>query len=71
MSSWISFTLRGPDGQNYSQSLFTEQSAPDGSVASGALTKGTVSYEVPMSVKTFTLDYADLGGQIQTWDITK
>lgn len=71
MSSLLGLTLRGVDGTNYQQALYTGgQGMPDGNVAAGDVTKGVVSFEVPANIKQFTLDYSDLGGQVQTWDIS-
>lgn len=71
VSSLLGLTLRGPDGTNYEQALYTGgQGVPDGDVASGTVTKGVTTYEVPKSTHSFTLNYSDLGGQVQTWDIT-
>lgn len=70
VSSLLGLTLRGPDGTNYQQALYTGgQGMPDGNVAAGAVTKGVVSFEVPTSTHNFTLNYSDLGGQVQTWDL--
>lgn len=55
-SSLLMFSLVDSTGQKYDQSLGIETS-PDGPVAANALLRGTVTYEVPKSIHTFTLQF--------------
>jgi len=70
-STFLSMNLRGLDGMNYKQSLFYsgDQSPPDGTVLSGMSSKGVISFEVPVSVHEFNLQYQDFVCQAFEWDI--
>jgi hypothetical protein len=55
-SSLLMFSLIDGTGQKYDQSLGVK-TTPDGAVAAGGLLRGTVTFEVPKSVHTFTLQF--------------
>jgi len=55
-SSLLMFSLIDGTGQKYNQSLGLK-TTPDGAVAAGGLLRGTVTFEVPKSVHTFTLQF--------------
>ena len=55
-SSLLMFSLTDGTGQKYDESLGV-QTTPDGAVAAGGLLRGTVTFEVPKSVHTFTLQF--------------
>jgi hypothetical protein len=72
-SSIIDWTLKGTDGQKYDSSFFSgAPSAPDGKIEAGSPAKGTLSYEVPSSVKSFQLSFAPsiLSGGQTIWDLS-
>lgn len=55
-SSLLAFTLSDQGGQKYDQTIVDGAPAgPDGQVANGAPTRGTIAFEVPASAKSFTL----------------
>lgn len=73
VSSLISFKLADSTGQSYSETIVTSApNPPDGSVSPNQKTKGTLSYEVPKSEKTFTLSFSpDLTATTQSnWELT-
>jgi hypothetical protein len=55
-SSLLMFSLIDGTGQKYDESLGLK-TTPDGAVAAGGLLRGTVTFEVPKSVHTFTLQF--------------
>jgi hypothetical protein len=55
-SSLLMFSLIDGTGQKYDES-FGVGTPPDGAVAAGGLLRGTIAYEVPQSVHTFTLQF--------------
>lgn len=56
-SSLLMFSLiDATTGQKYDQSIGVK-TTPDGAVAAGGLLRGTVTFEVPQSVHTFTLQF--------------
>jgi hypothetical protein len=73
VSSLISFNLLDSTGQKYTESLTTlsDVHPPDGKVEAGAPLRGQLVYEVPVSMKTYTLSFqADFTSPGQTiWDI--
>ena len=72
-SSMVDWKLTGSDGQAYSTSFFSgAPSAPDGKVEAGSPAKGTLTYEVPASIKEFRLAFApSLFSAGQTiWDLS-
>jgi predicted RecA/RadA family phage recombinase len=72
-SSLLDWTLKGTDGQKYSDSFFSgAPSAPEGKVEAGSPAKGTLAYEIPSSVHELRLAFAPSvfsGGQT-IWDLT-
>ena len=70
-SSLIQYSLRDASGQKYTEDLLTGKVGPEGAVAAGDPLKGTITYEVPKSMKSFMLDFtANFTGQQVSWDIT-
>lgn len=70
-SSLIQYSLRDTAGQQYNETIATNATSPDGPVNAGAPLKGTLTYEVPTSTKSFVLGFvATLTGQQTSWDIT-
>ena len=71
VSSLLMFKLRDSTGQDYNETITTGASAPDGKVEAGSPLRGTLAYEVPTSVHSFTLAFeADMLSSGQTiWDI--
>jgi Domain of unknown function (DUF4352) len=72
-SSLADWKLTGTDGQSYNASFFSgAPTAPDGKVEAGSPAKGTLTYEVPASVKNFKLAFTpSLFTSGQTiWDLT-
>ena len=72
-SSIGDWKLTDASGQAYSATFFSgAPSAPDGKVESGSPAKGTLTYEVPSSVKEFRLAFApSMFSSGQTiWDLT-
>lgn len=73
VSSLIQWTLKDSTGQTYNETIDTDAPAtPDGKVAASSLLKGTIAYEVPKSMKSFTLSFQnDITSTGQTiWTIT-
>lgn len=72
ISSLLSFTLLDSNGQKYTETIYPDAGATlDGKVESGSLLQGSIVYEVPASMKAFTLAFqSDLLAQGQViWDI--
>ncbi|TME13655.1 MAG: DUF4352 domain-containing protein [Chloroflexi bacterium] len=73
VSSLISFNLLDSTGQKYTETLTTMSDIhpPDGKVEAGAPLRGQLVYEVPISMKDYTLSFqADITSSGQTiWDI--
>ncbi len=73
VSSLISFNLQDTTGSKYTESFTTlsDVHPPDGKVEAGAPLRGQLVYEVPISMKTYTLSFqADFTSPGQTiWDI--
>ncbi len=70
MGQWI---LRDTDGNSYNMTILVNAGAnpPDGSVIAGAPLKGTLAYEVPEKINTFTLGFQSdmVTSEPVTWDI--
>jgi type II secretory pathway pseudopilin PulG len=68
------FTLRDDSGTSYTWNLLTIASNPEGTVVSGQKLRGDLSYEIPMSVHSLTLQFDspdDLdNSQIVQWNLT-
>jgi len=72
ISSALNFTLQDATGQKYTESIDTNAGAtPDGKVAAGSPLRGSIAYEVPASMKTFTLSFTpDITASGQSiWDL--
>ncbi len=71
LSSLLSFTLKDSTGQKYDETIVSGATPPDGKVAAGDQMRGQLAYEVPASMKAFTLAFeADLLSAGQTiWDL--
>ena len=70
-SSLIQYSLRDTSGQKYTEDLLTGKVGPEGAVAAGDPLKGTITYEVPKSTKSFILNFtANFTGQQVSWDLT-
>jgi hypothetical protein len=72
-SSIMNWTLQGPDGQKYSQSIDPNAGASlDGKVAAGSPLKGVIAFEVPASVHSYELHFSpDIVSAGQTtWDLS-
>lgn len=72
VSSLLSFTLQDTNGQKYTETINPDAGATiDGKVEPGSLLQGSITYEVPSSIKNFTLAFqaslVDTGQVI--WDI--
>lgn len=73
VSSALQFNLIGADGTKYTETINTDVSnPPDGKVEAGMLTKGTFTYEVLSSIKTFTFSFQnDIISEGQTlWNLS-
>ena len=73
MSSLVQWNLQDSTGQKYDVGLNSDAGAGlDGAVAAGRPLKGVLVYEVPKTVKAFTLSFQnDITSNDQTfWDIT-
>jgi len=73
VSSLIQWTFKDSAGQTYNETIDVDAPAtPDGKVEAGSLLKGTIAYEVPKSMKSFTLSFQnDITSTGQTtWTIT-
>jgi Domain of unknown function (DUF4352) len=70
-SSLAQWALRDTTGQQYTETIVTDATAPDGKVEAGSPLRGVLAYEVPTSTKSFTLAFEnDLLSSGQTiWDI--
>jgi hypothetical protein len=70
-SSLIQYNLRDASGQKYTEDLLTGKVGPEGAVAAGNPLKGTITYEVPQSTKSFVLEFtANFTGELASWDLT-
>src|SRR6266487_278470 len=72
ISSLISFTLQDSNGQKYTETINPDAGATiDGKVEPSSLLQGSITYEVPASMKSFTLAFqANFLSQGQViWDI--
>ncbi len=70
-SGLVQYTLRGTDGTKYDQRI-TLGTDPGGAVSVGQTIKGKLAYEIPKSVKQFTLAFqSDLGSTQVLWDINR
>jgi len=72
ISSLVSFTLLDSNGQKYTETIDSDAGATlDGKVESGSLLQGSIAYEVPASIKAFTMAFqASFLAQGQViWDI--
>ncbi|HEY3994029.1 MAG TPA: DUF4352 domain-containing protein [Ktedonobacteraceae bacterium] len=71
-SSLLSFQLKDTSGQSYNETIVSNvPNAPDGNVANGSPTRGTLAYEVPSSIKSYTLDFTPnlTSTNTATWNI--
>jgi hypothetical protein len=58
VSSLLSFTLQDANGQKYTETIYPDAGATlDGKVEPGSLLQGSITYEVPASMKAFTLAF--------------
>ncbi len=58
VSSLLNFTLLDTNGQKYTETIYPDAGATiDGKIDSGSLLQGSIVYEVPSSVKNFTLAF--------------
>lgn len=58
VSSLIQWGLKDSAGQTYNETIDPNAPAtPDGKVEAGSMLKGTIAYEVPKSMKSFTLSF--------------
>jgi hypothetical protein len=64
-NSLISFSLQDSNGQKYTETINPDAGATiDGKIEPGSLLQGSITYEVPASMKSFTLAFqADLLAQ--------
>jgi hypothetical protein len=70
-SSLIQYSLSDASGQKYTEDLLTGKVGPEGAVAAGNSLKGTITYEVPQSTKSFVLNFTSIfTGKQVSWDIT-
>jgi hypothetical protein len=73
ISSILNFTLKDSTGQKYNEGIDPNAGATlDGKVEAGGPLRGVIVYEVPLSVKSFTLAFEpDIMASGQTiWDLT-
>ncbi len=69
-SSIIQYALHDTNGQNYAETHLSSTSSPDGMVQANAELNGTLVYEVPTTIHTYTLSFITSVGQPQViWDI--
>jgi hypothetical protein len=71
-SSLLNWKLRDADGQQYTESITTFATPPDGKVEANTQIRGTLAYEVPTGQHNFTLAFdPDIvsGGQT-IWDVS-
>ncbi len=72
LSSLLEFKFQGSDGTAYTETILTGTApSPNGKVEAGGVTRGDLVYDVPTSVKSFTLSFEqDLLSAGQTiWDL--
>ena len=71
LSSIANFSLQDATGQQYTETLLSSATAPDGKVEAGGLLRGQLVYEVPATQTDFTFHFqADIiTGGLTTWDI--
>ena len=72
-SSLISFKLKDTTGQSYNEAIVSDAPAsPNGNVTNGSPLRGTLTYEVPSSIKSFTLDFTPgiASTDTATWNVT-
>lgn len=73
VSSVLFFTLQDSTGQKYDETVDTNASATlDGKVEAGQPLRGSLAYEVPSSIHSFTLNFSpNIVGSGQTiWDLS-
>jgi hypothetical protein len=69
-SSLIQYTLRDTTEQTYSETPLSNMPSPDGTVQAGADLKGTLVYEVPATIHTYTLSFiSSVGRPPVIWDV--
>jgi hypothetical protein len=69
-SSIVQYALHDTSGQSYAQTPLSGTSSPDGIVQANAELKGTLVYEVPATIHTYTLSFITSVGRPQViWDI--
>jgi hypothetical protein len=67
---YVSFSLHDQTGATHPQAVYSGQSVPDGSLASGLQLHGLVAFEVPATLHHLTFIYSDPAfGAPVTWDI--
>lgn len=65
------FNLHDDSGQTYEMTFLGNAQPPDGQVSAGGPLKGTLTYEVPASTKSFVLSFSStFESQLVNWDIT-
>jgi Domain of unknown function (DUF4352) len=72
ISSILNFTLLDTNGQKYNETIDIDAGATlDGKVEPGSLLQGSIAYEVPATIKSFTLAFeSDLFAQGQViWNV--
>lgn len=73
MSSALLWTVQDSTGQKYDETIDADAgSTLDGTVRVGSLLKGAIAYEVPKSIKSFTLSFQPdiTSTDVTTWNIT-
>jgi hypothetical protein len=69
-SSLVQYTLRDTSEQVYEETPLSGMTSPDGIVQAGAELKGTLAYEVPATIHTYTLGFiSSVGRPPVLWDI--
>ncbi len=64
ISSSLQWVLRDSSGQQYPETLLPDYTtAPNGKIGAGSPVKGVIVYEVPSSVRSFTLAFITSSGQ--------
>lgn len=72
ISSELNFDLKDSTGQKYTETIVDNETPPDGTVQSGDLLRGQLSYEVPTSQKSFEFGFqADITSSGETlWNLS-
>ncbi|MBA3823601.1 MAG: DUF4352 domain-containing protein [Ktedonobacterales bacterium] len=71
ISSFLDFTIQDATGQKYNETIITDATPPDGTVAPGGLLRGQLTYAVPKTQKSFTFSFQPdyLTGDQAIWDL--